>query len=161
MNALLSRFSSNVLLRCLKILPKSDYKKIPVVILLQVLLALIDLIAVAIVGVIAAISIGGIQSTAPNYRITDLLKFFGLGELSLQNQVSILGLVAAALLISRTIASVFITRKTLMFLSRRGAYIASEVFSKLTSQSLIKLRSNSSAKFKESLFGSIDNAEKS
>lgn len=144
MNALPSRFSSNVLLRCLRVLPNSDYKKIPIVILLQVLLALIDLIAVAIVGVIAAISIGGIQSTAPNYRITDLLKFFGLDELSLQNQVSILGLVAATLLISRTIASVFITRKTLMFLSRRGAYIASEVFSKLTSQSLIKLRSNSS-----------------
>lgn len=144
MNAPLSRFRSNVLLRCLRILPKSDYKKIPVVILLQVVLALIDLIAVGVVGVIAAISIGGIQSTAPNYRITDLLKLFGLDELSLQNQVSILGLVAAALLISRTIASVFITRKTLMFLSRRGANIASDVFSKLTSQSLIKLRSNSS-----------------
>jgi len=143
MNTLLSRYGSNVLLRCLRILPKSDFKKIPVVILLQVILALIDLIAVALVGVIAAISIGGIQSTAPNYRITEALKVFGLDDLSLQNQVSILGLVAAILLISRTIASVFITRKTLVFLSRRGAFIASDVFAKLTSQSLIKLRSNS------------------
>lgn len=144
MKALPSRYDSNVLLRCLRILPKSDYRKIPIVIALQVLLALVDLIAVAIVGVIAAISISGIQSTVPNYRITEALKLFGLDQLSLQNQASILGLVAAGLLISRTIASVFITRKTLMFLSRRGAFIASDVFSKLTAQSLVKLRSNSS-----------------
>lgn len=139
----LSFYDSNILIRCIKILPKSDYRKIPAVIILQVLLALVDLIAVAIVGVIAAIGISGIQSTTPNSRITSALKLFGLDGLSLQSQATILGLVAATLLISRTIASVFITRKTLMFLSRRGALIASDIFSKLTSQSLIKLRSHS------------------
>ena len=143
MNARFSVFDTSVLLRCIKILPKSDYKKIPAVIILQVLLAVVDLIAVAIVGVIAAISISGIQSTTPNSRITSALKLFGLDGLTLQNQATILGLVAATLLISRTIASVFITRKTLMFLSRRGALIASDIFSKLTSQSLIKLRLHS------------------
>ena len=137
-------YNSNVLSRCIKILPKSDRKKIPAIIILQVFLALVDLIAVAIVGVIAAISISGIQSTVTNYRITKVLQFFGMEHLSLQIQASVLGLVAATLLISRTIASVFITRKTLMFLGRRGAFIASDIFSRLTSQSLIKLRVYSS-----------------
>jgi hypothetical protein len=88
MNARFSVFDTSVLLRCIKILPKSDYKKIPAVIILQVLLALVDLIAVAIVGVIAAISISGIQSTTPNSRITNALKLFGLDGLTLQNQAN-------------------------------------------------------------------------
>ena len=140
MKAPYSKVSSNVLIRCLKTLPKSDHRKIPFVVILQVLLALIDLLAVGIIGVIAALSISGIQSTAPDSRIMQILQFIRIQELSLQSQATVLGLLAASLLIFRTLASVYITRKTLYFLSRRGAALASDIFSRLTAQSLTKVR---------------------
>ena len=140
MKVSLWKIHGNVLYRALKILPKSDRRKLPLVILLQVTLALVDLLAIALIGVIAALSISGIQSTVPNSRITQLLELIKISELTLQHQAAILGIVSASLLISRTMASVFITRKTLVFLSNRGATIASDVFAKLTSQSLSGVR---------------------
>jgi ABC-type multidrug transport system fused ATPase/permease subunit len=104
------------------------------------MLALIDLLAVSLIGVIAALSISGIQSTNPNSRITDFLNIVNMQDFDLQTQVAILGLLAATLLISRTVASVVITRRTLFFLSNRGAAIASSIFAKLTSQSLPQIR---------------------
>ena len=133
-------FKDNILYRSLIVLPKSDHRKIPLLVALLIMLALIDLLAVSLIGVIAALSISGIQSTDPNSRITDFLEVVNMRDLGLQNQVAILGLLAATLLISRTIASVVITRRTLFFLSNRGAAIASDIFAKLTSQSLLQIR---------------------
>ena len=55
-----------------------------------------------------------------------------------------MGCAAAFLLVSRTLASVFLTRKTLFFLSYRGAILSAELVSKLLSQSLLKIQSRSS-----------------
>lgn len=140
MRMLLSRYTDNVLYRSLRVLPKSDYRKIPLLVSLQILLALVDFLAVVIIGVIAALSVSGIQSTLPNSRITEFLILININEYTLQSQVAILGFLAASLLISRTIASVVITRRTLMFLSNRGAAIASDIFAKLTSRSLSQVR---------------------
>ena len=140
MNAPTSRIQSNVLIRCLRTLPSSDHKKIPFVVLLQVILALIDLLAVGIIGIIATLSISGIQSTSPDSRIIEILRFIKIQDLTLQNQATILGLLAASLLIFRTLASMYITRKTLYFLSNRGAALASDIFSRLTAQSLTSVR---------------------
>lgn len=133
-------FKDNILYRSLSVLPKSDHRKIPLLVALLIMLALIDLLAVSLIGVIAALSISGIQSTNPNSRITDFLTIVNMRDFDLQTQVAILGLLAATLLISRTVASVVITRRTLFFLSNRGAAIASSIFAKLTSQSLPQIR---------------------
>jgi len=131
---------NNILVRCLRILPKTDHKKIPLVIVLQVLLALVDLVAVGIIGIIAALSISGIQSSPPNSQIVKFLETLGMQDLDLQRQATILGILAASLLIFRTLASVYITRKTLFFLSNRGAFIASDIFARLTAQPLSQVR---------------------
>ena len=59
-------FKDNILYRSLSVLPKSDHRKIPLLVALLIMLALIDLLAVSLIGVIAALSISGIQSTNPN-----------------------------------------------------------------------------------------------
>ena len=129
-----------ILFRCLRILPKTDHKKIPLVIAVQIVLALVDLLAVGIIGIIAALSISGIQASTPNSRIIKSLETLGMEGLDLQRQATILGILAASLLIFRTLASVYITRKTLFFLSNRGAFIASDIFAKLTAQPLSRVR---------------------
>jgi ABC-type multidrug transport system fused ATPase/permease subunit len=126
--------------RSARIFSRRDQKKIFAVIILQICLGFLDLIGVAIIGILGALAISGIQSGTPGDRVSAALNLIHIGNQSFQAQAAILGLGAAIILIGRTLLSVFFTRKTLFFLSRRGAVISSELVSKLLSQSLQKIQ---------------------
>jgi ABC-type multidrug transport system fused ATPase/permease subunit len=94
-------------------------------------LAILDLLGVAILGVIGAIAIRGVQSQKPGDRASKFLEFLGMSQLSLQHQVAILGVFAGIFLVGRTIFSMVMSRKILHFLSSRGAAISSSLLSKM------------------------------
>ena len=134
----------STLIACAKLLPKADRKKLILVSILQLLLSLMDLIAIGIVGVLGALTIRGINSQEPGNRVSAILDFLNLSNFSFQETVAILGLLAGVLLISRTLASVFLTRKTFFFLARRGAFISSLLVSKLLTQSILVIHQRTS-----------------
>lgn len=117
-------------------LGRSDQRKVLIVIFLQVFLGGLDLLGVAIVGVLGSLAIRGIQSTSAEGKVGQILKVLQLDSVSFQHQVTILGLTAAALLIVRTVLSVLFTRKILFFLSRRGANLSAQLVAKLLSRNL-------------------------
>jgi ABC-type multidrug transport system fused ATPase/permease subunit len=134
----------STLVACAKLLPKSDRRKLILVSILQLALSLMDLVAVGIVGVLGALTIRGINSQEPGERVSAILDFLHLSDFSFQQTVAILGLLAGLLLISRTLASIFLTRRTLFFLARRGAYISSLLVSKLLTQSILVIQQRTS-----------------
>jgi ATP-binding cassette, subfamily B, bacterial PglK len=134
----------STLIACAKLLPKSDWIKLGLVSLLQLFLSLLDLLAIGLVGVLGALTIRGINSQEPGNRVSGILDFLHLSNLSFQEIVAILGLLAGVLLISRTLASVFLTRKTFFFLARRGAFISSLLVSKLLTQSILVIQQRTS-----------------
>ena len=97
----------------------------------------LDLMGVAAIGILGAISISGLQSQAPGNRVISVIKFLHISDLSFQTQAIILGISALSLLVGRTILSVFFNRRILFFLSRRGAKISSALISRLLSQTLL------------------------
>jgi ABC-type multidrug transport system fused ATPase/permease subunit len=108
--------------------------------LIQVFLSGLDLIGVAIIGILGALSVNGVASLQPGSRIEQFLRLVKISELSFQSQVSILGLSAAGLLILRTACSVYVARRTLRFLSRRNARITSDLTSRLLSKPLLEIQ---------------------
>ena len=134
------KWRKTIIGRSARIFSRRDQKKIFAVIILQICLGFLDLIGVAIIGILGALAISGIQSGTPGNRVSSALNLLHIGNQSFQAQAAILGLGAAVILIGRTLLSVFFTRKTLFFLSRRGAVISSELVSKLLSQSLQKIQ---------------------
>ena len=146
----------STLIACAKLLPRSDRKKLILVSILQLLLSLVDLIAIGIVGVLGALTIRGINSQEPGNRVSAILDFLNLSNFSFQETVAILGLLAGVLLISRTLASVFLTRKTFFFLARRGAYISSLLVSKLLTQSILVIQQRTSQLTVYSLTSGVD-----
>jgi ABC-type multidrug transport system fused ATPase/permease subunit len=110
---------------------------------LQVALGCLDLLGVAAIGVLGALSVTGVQSLQPGNRVGKVLETLGLENLTFQGQVAILGLAAAGILITRTILSIIVTRKVFYFLSRRGAMISSDLVSRLLSQSLLQIQMRS------------------
>jgi ABC-type multidrug transport system fused ATPase/permease subunit len=116
---------------CLQILNKKDRRKYFTTVVAQMLLAILDLIGVAILGLIGAITIRGVQSQSPGDRAAKFLEFLGMSQLSFQLQIGLLGVVACVFLVSRTLFSMVITRRILHFLSSRSAEISSSLISKL------------------------------
>lgn len=122
------------------ILPKGDKRKIITVTLVQVALSFLDLIGVALVGIVGAISITGIQSQEPGNRTEQVLAFLHLGSLDYYKQVIALSVLSAVFLVGRTILSMVFTRKYLRFLGNRSASITSTLFSRLISQNILEVQ---------------------
>ena len=136
-------FRNSVIARSARILSKRDRKKIIAVIVIQILFGLLDLAGVAIFGVLGALAVTGLQSKGPGNRVSSVLEILHLENQSLQTQATILGLLATALLVSKTFFSVVFIRKTVFFLSRRSATISANLISKVLAQPLLKLQSKS------------------
>jgi ATP-binding cassette subfamily C protein len=141
LSPLRSRWRNTTLGRSARVLSRKDQKKVVGVIVLQVFMGLLDLVGVAIVGVLGALAVNGIQSKAPGDRVNSVLSALQLGEYEFQIQAAILGAIAALLLVGRTILSIIFIRRILYFLSRRGAFISASLISKLLSRSLLEVQS--------------------
>lgn len=113
--------------RCLGVLPRQDQKKIIAVTLIQVCMGALDLLGVAAIGLLGALSVTGLQSRPPGDRINSALKILHVSELSFQSQAVTLGSLAVFLLIGRTLLSIFFTRRVLFFFepARRHDFIKS------------------------------------
>jgi len=132
-----------VLKKSLEFLSSRDRKKLILVMAIQALLGLIDLVAVALIGILGAITVGGLQAGKTSGRTLQVLELINIAELPLQNQALVLGLIAALFMISRTLLSMFFVRRILFVLSRRGSEMSSSLIAKLLAQDLITIQSSS------------------
>ena len=135
--------------RCKQLLHPKDGRRISRIVFGQILINFLDLAGVGVIGIIGAITVSGIQSKIPSGRFFGLLSELGLLDLTFQVQVALLGVSAALLLITRTITSIYLTKKTLFFFSRRGGEISAELVKKLFELPLTDLQKRSS---QENLF---------
>jgi len=137
MTKVLKKFPpNNSLYKCLQVLPEKDRTKVFIVAISQALLSFLDLLGVAIIGLVGALSVNGIRSISPGSRIGQVLSVLNLESFSLQMQVAILGISAALILLIRTGASIVFNRKILFFLSRKGARISADLTRKWLNQPL-------------------------
>ncbi len=141
------RWGKTTLGRASRFIGRKDQRKILLVIAIQILLSLMDLVGVALVGILGAIAVSGVESQKPGGRIEWALTTVGIAEQSLTFQAVFLGLSAATLLLGRSILTVYFSRKTMKFLSRRGAQVSSNLISRLLRQDLIFIQAESSQKY--------------
>jgi ABC-type multidrug transport system fused ATPase/permease subunit len=120
-------------LQCVRILSTKDQRKLALVTAMQSFLGLLDLVGVALLGAIGALAVRGVQSQEPGDRVNWVIEQLGLGQFSLQTQVSILTTVAVTFLILKTVASILLSRKSLFFLAHRSAEISADLVSKTLS----------------------------
>lgn len=138
--------ANTLLFRALRLLKRADKYKLIAITIVQVLLGVLDILSVAIIGLLTAISVNGIQSKSTTSEILEMIPFVSFNEFSFQTRVALLGALAAALLVTRTLLSMYISRRILFFLSRRGASISSSLVSKVLGQNLNSVQKNSSQK---------------
>ena len=127
--------------RAIRVLTLADRQKIIAITVLQILMGGLDLLGVIAIGLLGALSVTGLQSGNPGNRVSAALNILQIQSATFQKQAFILGISAVVLLVGRTILSIFFTRRTLFFLSRRGAKISADLISRLLSQPLLIVQS--------------------
>ena len=132
--------SSTTLGRSLSMLSLRDRRLVLFVALIQTLIGILDLLGVLVIGVLGALSVGGIQGSTSDSRVEAILSLFGIAEYSFQAQALILGLLATFLLVGRTIFSILFTRRILFFFSRRGAKISADLIARLLGQPFLAIQ---------------------
>lgn len=146
----------SIIIDSLSMLEKRDKRKLGVVSLVQFFLGILDLFGVAIIGVLGSLAVTGIQSKAPGNRVGKVLEFLNLENIAFQKQVAILGLLAVALLVFRTVVSIVLIRRTLLFLSHRGAQIGSKLFERLLAQEIVVIENRSIQQNSFALLGGVN-----
>jgi ABC-type multidrug transport system fused ATPase/permease subunit len=135
---------------------KRDQKILTASIIAQFALALLDLVAVGLIGAIGSLAIRGLSASGPGDQVSILLRVLSIENLDFQSQILILGLLAASLLVFKTLSSIYLTRKTLFFISRRSAVISSKLVKNLLEQDLTFLRRSNSQETLYSITTGID-----
>ncbi len=123
--------------QALNLLNRNDKIKFGAVVVIQIFLGALDLLGIALVGLLGSLAIRGIQSSPDSGRIGTFLESVHLTHLTLYQQTSLLALLASIVLITRTILSVVLTRKILHFLSYRSAVISQTLTSKFLNTNLM------------------------
>jgi ABC-type multidrug transport system fused ATPase/permease subunit len=139
----MSRLSKSNLRKAFYLLEARDRKKLIGITIIQIAISLLDLLGVLFLGLVGAIAVSGLQGALPGSGVLRILEILNLSDFVFQKQVAALGALAVLFLVGRTIISVFLTRKVMFFLSRRGAVISSNIISKLLNTSLTSIQSRS------------------
>jgi ABC-type multidrug transport system fused ATPase/permease subunit len=129
-----------IIRRSLNVLTRPEKKRLIAISVIQIGMNILDLFALALVGVLGALSVTGVSSRTPESRVSQVLVAFRLENFSFQMQVAVLGVIAASLLLGRSLLSIYFARKTLFFLSRRGAALSTHLISRLLAQPILRVQ---------------------
>jgi ABC-type multidrug transport system fused ATPase/permease subunit len=137
----MTRLRKSSLSRAINVLSPLDQRKILAIMVLQILMAGLDLLGVIAIGLLGALSVSGLQSIPPGDRVSQALEILHIQSETFHNQAIILAIGALILLVGRTVLSIVFTRRILFFLSRRGAKVSADLISRLLSQPLLVVQS--------------------
>jgi ABC-type multidrug transport system fused ATPase/permease subunit len=133
-----SRF--DVVISAWNLLTKREKQKLTLISVAQFLLGIFDLIGIAAIAMLGALSVRGIQSQNPGNTLNSLLNFTHLDNLGFRTQAVVIALFAAFILILKTVISVFINRKIMYFLSERSARLSGDLIERAFSHSFLFIK---------------------
>ena len=151
-----SNYRNSDYFRIFQLVNKADKVKLLLVSLIQVFLSFFDLIGFALIGLIGSVSVAAISSTKITGRTELVINSLGLQNYSSQFQVAILGLISAVLMVIKTFTSLYLNRKVIFYLSRRGAVITANLTTSLFKRSYIDIKKQGSQNLIYSLTSGVN-----
>ena len=127
----------------LNLLARRDRRLLLLIVVLQSTLSMLDVVAIGLIGVIAATATGTVSG-----RLASLLESVqqnvGLGNVDSTSITIGLGAVAGVLLVSKSVFNFLVTRRIFTFLARRQATISSSLAERLLNRPLLEVQQRSS-----------------
>jgi ABC-type multidrug transport system fused ATPase/permease subunit len=130
--------------RSLRLLAPRDRRKLGLVLMVQIFLSGLDLVGVALIGIVSALAMTGVSGQASGDRVSAVLEFLRLENYTFETQVAILGIAAGVTLVGRTLVSIIFIRKSLFFLAHKAAVISGNLTSRVLGQPMLQLQKRTS-----------------
>lgn len=105
--------------------------------------SLLDLVGVLLIGAVGALAVTTLQSQPPPELIQQFTARLGLEDLSAQSLVLLFAGAAAAVLLTKSVLSSYLTRRVLMFLANRQALVSARLAKELLSRPLTFIQQRS------------------
>jgi ABC-type multidrug transport system fused ATPase/permease subunit len=125
--------------KVLLLLDRKDRFRLLLVLIVNTMLAFLDLVGVALIGVASAILIRGLQAQQAGDQVSRFLELLNLDGLPQRTLLILLGCTAIFFFILKTILSVYFLRRTLRYMSIRNAQISSSLVSKMLNRPVEKI----------------------
>jgi ABC-type multidrug transport system fused ATPase/permease subunit len=109
----------------------------------NILLSLLDLIAIGMVGLLTTLAINGIQSKSPQGIAYQVINIIGLENSNFRSQCAIVGSLAAFLMILRTVSSAILQRLVMRFLINNSTNISDRLVNYTLKQDYLELQKKS------------------
>jgi len=107
--------------KSISMLPQGKRTALYVAALFQVSLGLLDLLGIALIGLVAAVAVSGIATASLPTWAQSALDTVGLGDITVSQLSVLIAFTAVVVLVAKTIISAFMTRVITRFLAHRQA----------------------------------------
>lgn len=128
----------------LRLLSTRDRRLLRVSVVIQMSTSLLDLAGVLLLGLVGALAVTVVQSQPTPAIVQTVADTVGLGGASGQQLVIIFAGAAAAILLTKSVVSAYLTRRVLVFLANRQALVAARLSKALLEKPLTFLLQRSS-----------------
>jgi ABC-type multidrug transport system fused ATPase/permease subunit len=138
------KFQNNPVSICSKLLTKEDRNKMWLISITQSFLGILDIVGIALLGLLGSLTISGVQSREPSGVVADFLRLIHIDQQEFQAQVALVALIAVIILTTKTFLSIFFTKKILLFFSHRSAAISTNLVKRLLTGSMNTIQQRNS-----------------
>lgn len=139
MSKLQNQLSRKSFVKSFNLFTKKQRTKLVILGVVQILLGLIDLVAVGILAILGKLAVTGVQSRQTTGNTYEFLKFLRIENFSVQGQAIILGTLALCLLITKSFASIILIQRSLKAIATASSDISANLISKVFSGNHIKM----------------------
>lgn len=126
--------------QAIHLLPKNKRRLLFLGAAVQVSLGLLDLIGIALIGLVAAIVVSGLGVASLPSSIRNVLDTLGLGDLSVSQLSVTVALAAVVILVAKTLLSALMTRRIARFLANRQAEASARLAREFLSRPLAQVQ---------------------
>lgn len=113
--------------RAVKLLPRSKRKWLFLSAGVQISLSILDLIGIALIGLVASVAVSGIGLTSIPAWAKTFIDLLGLGSLTITQLSMTLAIAAVFILVTKTVASAFMARWITRFLAAQQAEVSTQL----------------------------------
>lgn len=128
----------------LRLLDRRDRPKLLLLVIAQMATALLDLLGVALVGLIGALSVAIVDGSAAPLGLTEGLARVGLGSVPQTSVITVFACVAAGALLAKSVISPLLMARVLRFLAAREVAVSADLTRELLCRPLTFVQQRSS-----------------
>lgn len=134
----------DAVVRAYQLLSFSEQKRTKIYVSIQILMTFLDLIGVGLVGILSLVALSGVNNTPLSPKITWILETTNFDHFPFEKQCALLGISSVLFLVTRSVFSIYFTRKIIFFLSASSARLSSSLVGLFLSQSILGIHRKSS-----------------